>query len=136
MRKLNLPSGRWLLLFVLVAGITLSLDLQTKSMIAGSLSAAERTPDRGRREVVIPHWFSLLYNHELNHGTLFSLGDAFGDASNYFLMGMCLLAVVCILGWVLLWPGSKSCSFMALILGLILGGALGNFYDRLVYGGV
>jgi signal peptidase II len=136
MVKLRLPPARWLILFVCVAGVALVSDLQTKSMIAGSLSAAERKLIRPGHQDIIPHCFTLLYNHELNQGTLFSLGNSHGEYANYFLMGMCLLAVVCILGWVLIWPGNKSCTFMALILGLILGGALGNFYDRLVYGGV
>jgi lipoprotein signal peptidase len=136
MLKLHLPPARWLVFFSVIVGVSLILDLQTKAQIAGTQSAVERKQHLPQRYDVIPHYFSLLYDHELNRGTLFSMGNAWGDASNYFLMGMCLLAVIGILGWVLFWPGNKRCGFLALVLGLILGGALGNFYDRLIYGGV
>src|SRR5262245_59794388 len=86
MVKLNLPPGRWLLCFAVIVGATLILDLQTKAQIAGSLSAAERKQRLPQRQDIIPHYFSLLYDHELNRGTLFSMGNNWGDTSNYFLM--------------------------------------------------
>ena len=125
---------RGVLFFLVVALVCVGLDLVTKNGIAGTLPD-KAGPTRSLPGRVIPHYFSLLYNSPLNKGALFSLGNQFGIQANSFFMVVSCLAVVGILGWAL-WPTLKRTGFQTFTLAAVLGGALGNFYDRWVYGGV
>jgi lipoprotein signal peptidase len=74
---------------------------------------------------------------ELNKGALFGLGnarDGSGGWNNVFLAISVLAA-----GFVIYWaarPAVAQDRYLCLALGLILGGTLGNLYDRAVFGGV
>jgi signal peptidase II len=70
----------------------------------------------------------------LNHGALFGIGagTSFG---NYFFLGISLAAALAIIYWSTR-PFAARDSYLCLALGSILAGTLGNFYDRIVFGGV
>jgi signal peptidase II len=71
----------------------------------------------------------------VNHGALFGLGGQHrGDANFTFL----IISIVAALG-ILFWMTRGSAAndrWLCLALGLILGGTLGNLFDRFVFGGV
>jgi lipoprotein signal peptidase len=71
----------------------------------------------------------------VNHGALFGLGREHLALANGLFAGVSILAALAIAYW-----GSRRItahdSILSLALGLILGGTLGNLYDRLVFGGV
>lgn len=78
---------------------------------------------------VIPHVFRL--THVLNTGAAFSL---FEDSNNpnhvrWGLIAFSIIAVVAVLA--MLWKAGRQVSATAVALGLILGGAIGNLYDRI-----
>lgn len=84
----------------------------------------------GHALVVIPRVFRI--THVLNTGAAFSL---FEEAKNpdtvrFFLIGFSVVAVIAVL--ILLWKAGRRFSLTTAALGLILGGALGNLYDRIV----
>src|SRR5262245_14271588 len=70
----------------------------------------------------------------LNHGALFGIGagTSFG---NYFFLAISLAAALAIIYWSTR-PFAGRDSYLCVALGLILAGTLGNFYDRIVFGGV
>jgi signal peptidase II len=73
----------------------------------------------------------------VNRGALFGIGNADAETGgwNTFFAVVSVLAA----GFILYWtsrPSVASDRFLCLALGLILGGTLGNLYDRLVFGGV
>src|SRR5262245_58477853 len=70
----------------------------------------------------------------LNHGALFGIGagTAFG---NYVFLGVSLTAALAITIWSMRSSAARD-GYLCLALGLILAGALGNFYDRIIFGGV
>lgn len=70
----------------------------------------------------------------VNQGALFGLGND-RKTSNVLFAIISLLAAVTIIGWSLR-QASLTDRWLATALGLILGGTLGNFYDRVVFGGV
>ncbi len=70
----------------------------------------------------------------VNQGALFGLGND-RKTSNVFFAIISLLAAVAIVGWGVR-QSHLSDRWLAIALGLILGGTLGNFYDRVVFGGV
>jgi lipoprotein signal peptidase len=71
----------------------------------------------------------------VNHGALFSLGGQFKADANTFLAIVSALAAIGISIW-----GSRRATgqdkWLCVSLGLILGGTTGNFFDRVVFGGV
>jgi signal peptidase II len=111
------PAGaRWLLI-ALVAAAALALDQATKAWAVAAL-------DGGR---VIELVGSLQLQLYRNSGAAFSLGDGRGP-----LISLLALAVVA----VLLRTGRHAASRpMAVALGLVLGGAIGNLLDRAFRGG-
>lgn len=71
----------------------------------------------------------------VNHGALFGMGGAGKGFANGFFAVVSLVAAGAILVWGLRGPPSRE-AWLSTALGLILGGTLGNFYDRVVFGGV
>ena len=67
----------------------------------------------------------------LNHGVSFSLFTQTTDTGRYLLMAVLLVIVIGVL--VLAWQAQNRLT--AAGLGLVLGGALGNLLDRVLYGG-
>ncbi|NBX73694.1 MAG: hypothetical protein EBQ89_05275, partial [Alphaproteobacteria bacterium] len=66
-----------------------------------------------------------------NRGVTFGLlGDVTIQHQAYILSGVGLLVVVALGVWLF----KTSSALQALALGLVMGGALGNIYDRIIYG--
>ncbi|QVL30895.1 signal peptidase II [Telmatocola sphagniphila] len=71
----------------------------------------------------------------VNKGALFGLGNEHEHRSNFFFACVSVAAAVFIFVWGFRKAGPKD-RLLTFSLGLILGGTLGNFYDRVVFGGV
>jgi len=108
------------LLFVLSA-LVIVLDRLSKLWVIKHIAP-------GRNIVVIPRVFRL--SHVLNTGAAFSMFD---EAKNpetvrYMLIGFSLLAALVVVG--LIWKLGRTINVTSIALALILGGAIGNLYDR------
>lgn len=106
----------WLSLLVLVA------DQASKVVVAGSMQLYQAIP-------VLP-MFNILYVH--NHGAAFSFLSEAGGWQRWFFAAMAIIISVVLTVW--LKRLQKTETLLAAALALILGGALGNLYDRLAYG--
>lgn len=115
----KMRNALWLLLSLVVVG----LDLWTKSLAQSGLEYGEFVP-------VLPYLnLTLAYNP----GAAFSfLADA-GGWQRYFFTAVAAIAVLIMLVWLLRLKGEK---IVACSLALIIGGALGNLYDRVMLGHV
>lgn len=83
---------------------------------------------RGRVEIT--SFFDLVM--AWNKGVSYSMFEAQSDLGRYILLGVAVLACVLLALW--LW---RAQTWVAVVgLGLIIGGALGNAYDRWAYGAV
>ena len=82
---------------------------------------------------IIPGFFQL--THTENSGAAFSLfADSPAHWRNAFLIGFSVIAMVIVA--VLLWKQVRPLTMTGIALSLILGGAAGNLWDRLVSGRV
>lgn len=113
---------RWLM--ILIAALVVVLDRVTKLWIVAHILP-------GHAIVVIPKVFRL--THVLNTGAAFSMfeGSASPILVRNLLVGFSIIAVAVVL--VLIWRMGRSVSLMSVALALILGGAIGNLYDRIRY---
>ena len=113
-------SGRW---FPLAgAGLIVALDRITKVVIEQKVALWDTIP-------VIPGILNIVYTR--NRGAAFGLlNDAPEYLRKFLLIGVSLV----ILGYIVRMLWTQAASRAALT--LVLGGAVGNLYDRIVYGSV
>lgn len=147
-------SYRWL--FVTLAAAGLTLDLGSKYGMFRWL----HTPGSFRTDKdVVPGWFKFTAEYDLgkapsdrswlramqtwsapdmprvNHGALFGLGNDHKGDANLVFAGISVAAAVAILIWATRRSTARD-RWLCAALGLILGGTIGNLYDRLVFDGV
>ena len=110
-------------LALLVVAIIIGVDQWTKALVVEHLSP----PDTGPRIHLIGQYLLLLYTQ--NNGAAFSL-----FANSAVLIGLITVAVVviCYIYARMINSGSLA---IKLIMGMIVGGALGNIIDRLRHAG-
>jgi signal peptidase II len=115
------------LVYFLIAAAVIVLDRLTKLLVAREIELNFGSV------IVIPNLFSI--THVENSGAAFSLfADWPARVRVPMLVGFSTLAmcVVCYL----LWTSARRFTWSGLALALILGGAVGNLYDRIRYGHV
>jgi lipoprotein signal peptidase len=111
---------------LLIAGLVLALDRLSKWIVASSI------PLYGSINV-IPGFFKL--THVTNRGAAFGLfSDSPSEYKVVFLIFFSMLALVVVSA--LLWKHTAGMNSTAFALSLILGGALGNLWDRILSGHV
>ncbi len=110
-------------LFSLISLMGLALDLATKHYIFAWRGLAE---PGGPREIywLLEGWFGI--ETTTNPGALFGLGAGYV----HFFSAISFVAIGGILFWVIRWRRSLGL-LMAVALGLVLAGIIGNLYDRL-----
>ena len=119
------PRGRdWRIPFLGISLLVIALDRLSKMWVIKHVVPTTHI-------VIIPHVFSI--SHVLNPGAAFSLFTDSADPARTHLMltGFSLLASIVVFG-VLMYRGRKF-TITALALALILGGAVGNLWDRIAY---
>ena len=108
------------ILFLLTALVILA-DRLSKNWIIHRIRPGYTIP-------VIPHFFRL--SHVLNTGAAFSLLENLPpNAVRLGLIAFSVFAAVIV--FILLWRTGRTLSLTSVALALILGGALGNLYDRI-----
>ena len=100
--------------------------------IAEFTSKPDRKPWPNRAEV-LQTWSAPEMPH-VNEGALFGMGGSTGMGNTVFAI-ISLIAALGISVWALL-RGKRADGWMCAALGLILGGTVGNCYDRIVFEGV
>lgn len=145
-------SYRWLLIGLAVFALT--ADQASKY---GVFRWLYNDGQGGTREVV-PGWFRLIAQFDpnqpicdcgfsalqtwsgptmprVNHGALWGIGGSQKGTANGFFAAVSVLAAAAILLWGTR-KGPARERWLSAALGLILGGTVGNLYDRIVFGGV
>jgi signal peptidase II len=109
-----------------LAGAVFVLDRLTKWIIETHVSFLQTLQ-------VIPGFFSIV--HSQNRGVAFSLFDGDTSAWRTALLAVLALAAVMVIGRIL-WNGDRLDRLSLAGFSLILGGAAGNVFDRLLLGSV
>lgn len=106
----------------LIALFVVALDRVTKVTIARRLSLHDSIP-------VIPGFFRII--HAENPGAAFGI---FADSPSGWKVGLLILfsVIALLIVSALLWKNSHSLTSTGIGLSLILGGAIGNLWDRLI----
>ena len=125
-RPVAMPLNRRLIPFA-IAAVVVALDRLTKDLIKTHFSAYDTL-------TVIPGIFNIV--HTENPGIAFGmLANATGPWRDVLLIGFSA-AVLIAISAMLLRPRNMLDSVLRTALALILGGAFGNLYDRIVNGTV
>jgi signal peptidase II len=113
---------RWVM--GLIAAVVVVLDRVSKLWVEAHVRL-------GSAIVVWPRVFRI--THVLNTGAAFSMfeGAQSQEMVRMALIGFSVVAVVVVIG--LLWKMGGTVTLTSVALALILGGAVGNLYDRIVY---
>ena len=114
----GLQTWRWYLL----ALVMILLDQYTKALATDSLAYA--------RPVEVFSWFNLTLQH--NTGAAFSFLSDAGGWQRWFFTVVALVISVALAVWLFIAPRANW--LLCLSLALILGGAIGNVWDRIALG--
>lgn len=114
----GLVALRWYALALVV----IVLDQYTKGLASAGLEYA--------RPVQVFPWFNLTLQH--NTGAAFSFLNDAGGWQRYFFTVVAIGISAALVVWLYVMPRGQW--LLALSLGLILGGALGNVWDRIALG--
>jgi signal peptidase II len=104
-----------------ISAVIIALDLYTKHLVLQSFEFGEHLP--------ITSFFDLVRYH--NEGAAFSFLAGAGGWQRFFFSGIAIIASVVI---IYLLRKHKTEKLFCFALALVLGGALGNLYDRLTLG--
>lgn len=118
----SLLNPGYALRWYLLALVVIVLDQYTKGLATAAL-------DYGRPQPVFS-WFNLTLQH--NTGAAFSFLSDAGGWQRYFFSVVAVVISIALAVWLLTLSSGQW--LLALSLGLILGGALGNLWDRLAHG--
>jgi len=123
----NWPKPRRLPWLLLISALVITADRLTKTWIAAHIRLGGAIP-------IVPHFLRL--THWTNEGAAFSLfaDSASPNAVRWALVAFTVAAALAIFV-VLIRLGSQF-TLSTVALALILGGALGNVHDRILYGSV
>jgi signal peptidase II len=119
----RIRDARWLML--VIAAVVIVLDRLTKLRVEAKIPL-------GHHVLVIAHTFWI--SHVLNTGAAFSMFDSSKSPLliRNLLIGFSVVAVLVVIG--VLWRVGRTVSITSVALALILGGAVGNLYDRIKFG--
>ncbi len=110
----------------LIAAVVLLMDRLSKFMIEQNIQLHDSI-------VILPGFFRL--THVQNKGAAFGLGaDSASEWTSSMLIAFSIAALIVVTA--LLWRNSHRISSTGIGLALIMGGALGNLWDRVVAGQV
>jgi signal peptidase II len=111
---------RWLML--VIAALIVLLDRVTKLWVIANIK-------QGHAIVIIPRIFRL--THVVNTGAAFSIFEGASSPAlvRNLLIGFSIIAVTVVLA--LIWKTGQRATLTSVALALILGGAIGNLYDRI-----
>ena len=118
----TLRNGVYALRWYTLAVVLILLDQYTKALASGALEYA--------RPQAVFSWFNLTLQH--NSGAAFSFLSDAGGWQRYFFSGIAVVISTVLIVWLYRMPRGQW--LLALSLALILGGALGNLWDRLTLG--
>ena len=118
---------RRLAIFLVVSAGGLTIDLASKDYMFRRLGPPA-PPPQGRTEWVIPGYFG--WQTSLNEGALFGMGQGM----TAIFAASAAAAAVGILYWLFI-VGAASDRLLNFALAAVMGGVLGNLYDRLGFGG-
>src|ERR1700761_6816837 len=107
---------RWLLL--VISAFVIALDRWSKNWIVANIPL-------GHTRIIVPHTFWL--SHVMNTGAAFSMFD--GHNVRWMLVAFSIVAAIVVL--VMILRLGRTLSGTTIALALILGGAIGNMYDRI-----
>lgn len=150
-------SYRWLLVSLALFGLTVD-QVSKYGVFRWLYSSGEFRDVSGNSYDVVPGWFKLIAQFDptvptcdcgfaalqtwsapvmprVNHGALFGMGQTQKGTANSFFATVSVFAAVAILVWGTR-RGPAGERWLSAALGLILGGTVGNLYDRIVFGGV
>ncbi len=114
-----------LLRIAIVSIITFAIDRVTKYLVVEWMDLAARL----RINVWDPYFnLTMAWNEGINFGWF----GGESDTRRYILIGMATLLVI-ILIW---WARNKPSWLIPICVGFIVGGAIGNIVDRVIYGAV
>ena len=122
MYRFRLIQRKPLLAAFLIASLIFLLDQFTKMQVVQNLYLGQRN------ELTV--FFNLV--HVRNYGASFSFLSEAGGWQRWFLTFVSAIASMVIVYWIKKSDEKKYLETLSLI--IILGGALGNFYDRLILG--
>jgi signal peptidase II len=111
--------------FLIALGVVL-LDRLTKWAVARTIALHDSVP-------IIPSFFRL--THVQNRGAAFGIFDQ-SPAEWKLLMLIAFSVIALVVVSTMLWKNSHQLSLTGIALALVLGGAMGNLWDRIVSGRV
>jgi signal peptidase II len=107
-----------------IAAATIAADQAAKFWMLSVFGLADRSPT----QVVGPFWLTMVWNRGVSYGLLNGAGDWTRWALSIFAIGVAIALGV--------WARRVEKPVLAIAVGLVMGGALGNAIDRLRFGAV